>query len=143
MSPQCAHPLPDQPPSRAPTLYAPPVKSCIIGDMSTKTIIETIDDIDGSTEDVETVQFSYLGTDYEIDLAQKSRTTLDDALAEFVAHARRVGGRRRSSAPAASREGSGRLDNLAIRAWAEEQGLQVNRRGRLPKSLLEAYQAAH
>jgi hypothetical protein len=111
--------------------------------MSTKTIIETIDDIDGSTGNVETVQFSYLGTDYEIDLAQRNRTKLDDALAEFVGHARRVGGRRRSSAPGGSRDGSGRLDNLAIRTWAEEQGMEVNKRGRLPKSLLEAYEAAH
>ena len=128
----------------APTPYAAPVESCIIGDMSTKTIIETIDDIDGSTENVETVQFSYLGTDYEIDLAQNNRTKLDDALAEFVGHARRVGGRRRPSpAAAGSRDGGGRLDNLAIRTWAEEQGMEVNKRGRLPKSLLEAYEAAH
>jgi hypothetical protein len=111
--------------------------------MSTKTIITTFDDIDGSNEGVETVQFSYLGTDYEIDLAQDSRTKLDDALAVFIAHARRVGGRRRSSAPSAAKDGSSKVDNAAIRAWAADQGMEVNKRGRLPKSLLEAYQAAN
>jgi hypothetical protein len=112
--------------------------------MSTKTIITTFDDIDGSTENVETVQFSYLGTDYEIDLAQDSRSKLDDALAAFVANARRVGGRRRSSAaPSTAADGSSKPDNVAIRAWAEKQGMEVNKRGRLPKSLIEAYEAAN
>jgi hypothetical protein len=111
--------------------------------MSTKTIVTTFDDLDGSSEGVETVQFSYSGTDYEIDLAPHNRTKLDDALAIFVAHARRVGGRRRPAGSSTTREDSSTVDNAAIRAWAAEQGMDVNRRGRLPKSLLEAYRAAN
>jgi nucleoid-associated protein Lsr2 len=38
---------------------------------------------------------------------------------------------------------SGREETHAIREWARQNGHKVSERGRIPKSILEAYQAAH
>jgi len=38
---------------------------------------------------------------------------------------------------------SNREQTAAIRAWARANGHQVSDRGRIPKSVIEAYQAAH
>ncbi|UNZ22193.1 Lsr2 family protein [Streptomyces sp. 891-h] len=36
-----------------------------------------------------------------------------------------------------------KVDAKAVRAWAAEQGLEVPARGKLPDSVVEAYQVAH
>jgi Lsr2 len=41
-----------------------------------------------------------------------------------------------------SRPRSNREETHAIREWARQHGHQVNDRGRIPKSVIEAYQAA-
>jgi hypothetical protein len=38
---------------------------------------------------------------------------------------------------------SSREETAAIRGWARENGHQVSDRGRIPKSVIEAYQAAN
>ncbi len=38
---------------------------------------------------------------------------------------------------------SNREETAAIRQWAQQNGHQVSDRGRIPKSVLEAYQAAN
>ena len=45
--------------------------------MATQTSVTFVDDIDGSTEGVEHYTFSWLGRDYEIDLAPKSAEKVD------------------------------------------------------------------
>ena len=52
------------------------------------------DDYDGGSAD-ETVSFALDGAEYEIDLSSKNATGLRDALAPWVAHARKIGGRRK------------------------------------------------
>ena len=52
------------------------------------------DDYDGGTAD-ETVSFALDGAEYEIDLSSKNATGLRDALAPWVSHARKIGGRRK------------------------------------------------
>jgi hypothetical protein len=93
-----------------------------------------IDDIDG-TEASETIKFSYQGIDYEIDLNNKHTKALDESFQEWIEHARRVGGRR-NSAKSASKSG---LDTSAIRAWARENGYNVNDRGRVAADIIDAY----
>ena len=58
--------------------------------MAQKTIVQLIDDLDQSPAD-ETVSFGIDGTSYEIDLSRENAAKLRDALAEYVANARRVG----------------------------------------------------
>ncbi|HAM13781.1 MAG TPA: hypothetical protein DCO91_10820, partial [Microbacterium sp.] len=41
------------------------------------------------------------------------------------------------------RRRSGQQDYSAVRAWAKENGYSVSERGRVPASVLEAYNAAN
>jgi hypothetical protein len=106
--------------------------------------IRLVDDLDGAVAD-ETVEFGVDGKNYEIDLSTTNAKKLRDALSEFVASARRAGGRRRSgsgatSTPAAARRPSiDREQNQAIREWARKRGMKVSDRGRIPADVLEAY----
>jgi len=122
--------------------------------MAQKVVVSLIDDLDQSEAD-ETVEFGLDGATYEIDLSEANAAALRETLADFVAHARRSGGRRRPpSASTASGSGSGsrrgggraavdREQNQAIREWARKQGMTVSERGRIPSEVSEAYHRAH
>jgi hypothetical protein len=111
--------------------------------MATYTRIKLVDDLDGGPAD-ETVQFSLDGRDYEIDLSTQHAQALRENLADYSENARRAGkgdksGRRRHS----DRDGRpSRGEATAIRTWARENGYQVSDRGRIPKTVVEAYRAA-
>ena len=104
--------------------------------------IRLIDDLDGEVA-VETVEFGVDGKNYEIDLSKGNAGKLRDALAEFVAAARRANGRSRRSAGGtaapARRPSIDREQNQAIREWARKRGMKVSDRGRIPAEVLDAY----
>ena len=90
----------------------------------------------------ESISFSYKGVDYTIDLTAKEAAGFDKAIAMYVEHARKAGrGRGARSSSGSSRRQGERVST--VKKWAEEQGIDYPRRGRLPKSLVEAYDAAH
>src|SRR5512143_950605 len=62
--------------------------------MARRTMVELVDDLDGSPA-VATVRFGYDGRDYEIELSEEHAQELDELLAPYLEHARRVsdGGR--------------------------------------------------
>jgi hypothetical protein len=102
------------------------------------------DDLDGSDAD-ETVTFALDGTTYEIDLSAANAAKLRDALAPYVGHARRAGGRR-----ATPRAGGGRSSRAAgkrdlgdVREWARANGHKVSDRGRISAEVQAAYDKAH
>ena len=97
-----------------------------------------IDDIDGGDAEG-TVRFGLDGTDYEIDLNAKHTEDLHNALASYLAHARRVGGTARRGAPRGSRRAS-TVDTVAVRAWARQQGIGIKDRGRVPADVVARYQ---
>lgn len=101
--------------------------------MATKTI--RIDDIDGeTTQDVRAVTFSLDGDRYTIDLGPGSLSLLKDALRPFIKEGTKVG--TSGSYKKGTRPG--------ILAWAKEEGLvEPTHRGRMPKNVIEAYDAAH
>jgi len=99
-----------------------------------------IDDIDGG-EAEGTVRFGLDGADYEIDLSGQHRDELHTALERYIAHARKVGGARRS-ARSSGRRGSSGIDTTAVRAWAREQGIGIKERGRVPADVVAKYRAA-
>jgi hypothetical protein len=106
--------------------------------MAQKVHITLEDDLDGGDAS-ETVSFGLDGRSYEIDLNDKNAKALRDALAKYVAAARRGGGRsagskRRTQVGASARE---------IRDWARSNGHQVPDRGRIPSDVREAFEAAH
>jgi hypothetical protein len=103
--------------------------------------VRLIDDLDGEAAD-ETIEFGIDGKNYEIDLSAANAGKLREALASFVAAARRSGGRRGRSGAAtapARRPSIDREQNQAIREWARKRGMKVSDRGRIPAEVLEAY----
>ncbi|MEN1976479.1 histone-like nucleoid-structuring protein Lsr2 [Cellulomonas sp. P4] len=112
--------------------------------MAQKVQVLLVDDIDGGTAD-ETVSFALDGVSYEIDLTTEHATELRDALATWVGHARKTGGR--SGAGRGGSAGASRprraSDAGAVRAWAKENGFEVSERGRISAEIREAYDAAH
>jgi Lsr2 len=113
--------------------------------VASKTIIEMVDDLDGTADGtVATQEFALNGVTYEIDLSETNRTRLEDLMEPFVAAGRRTGGRRRT--PATGRAGTpgarSREETRAIREWAQRNGYEPSSRGRLSGEILEAYEAA-
>ncbi len=122
----------------------------IVVRMARRIVHQLVDDLDGTILEVgegETVLFSLDGVAYEIDLTDVNAAALRDALAPFVAAGRSVSSSSRSggggSAAARKRRRSGQQDFSAVREWAKANGHQVSERGRVPASVLEAYEAAH
>jgi hypothetical protein len=107
-----------------------------------QTTVTLVDDLDGSEAD-EHVEFAMDGKSYEIDLSATNSARLRDALAPFVSAARRTGGRRRSGSVATARPSTDREQNQAIREWAQQQGMKISERGRIPSNVLEAYHQRH
>jgi hypothetical protein len=108
--------------------------------MAQRVNVILVDDLDGSDAS-ETVTFGLDGVDYEIDLNEKHAGELRDALALYVGHGRRTGGRRRSGS---TRGSSSQGPNASeIRAWAKENGYDVSERGRVSAEIRSAYAAAH
>jgi len=118
--------------------------------MAQQTTVKFVDDLDGS-DAAGTVEFALDGRRYEIDLSDDNAAKLRDALSAFVAAARKAGGRgsgrsrgrAQSQSVAAEKPArSNREETAAIREWAREHGHTINDRGRIPKSVIEAYKAA-
>jgi hypothetical protein len=115
--------------------------------MAQKVLVQLVDDLDGtSSSDIATVTFGLDGVSYEIDLNAGNATNLRDHLSEFIASARRTGGRvkRGGGATAAGSTGSGRNreQTQAIREWAKKNGHDVSDRGRIPAAVIQAFEGA-
>ncbi len=115
--------------------------------MAQKIQVLLVDDLDGGTA-TETVAFGLDGSGYEIDLSAENAGKLREALAPFVGHARRSsrGAARPNSPSRPGRGGGARIDReqtQAVREWARKNGHKVSERGRIPGSILEAYNSAN
>ena len=111
--------------------------------MAQRVEVVVVDDLDGGPAD-ETVQFGLDGVTYEIDLNEENAAALRDAVAVYVGHGRRVSGRRSAGKASSGRaRRSASSETAQIRAWAKEQGLAVNERGRVPADIVAQYEAAH
>ena len=118
--------------------------------MARKVQVILSDDLDENLPADETVSFSLDGTSYEIDLAEKNAQEMRDVFSRYVSAARKVGrGGRSSSGGTGTGRGrgtGGRMDREqagAIREWARKNGHAVSDRGRIPGSVVDAYEAAH
>jgi hypothetical protein len=126
--------------------------------------VRFVDDLDGS-DAMGTVSFALDGRAYEIDLSDENAARLRESMASFISAARKSGGsaannrRRQKTAPKAmAPKATGpkmtasstarpqplvREQAAAIRAWARQNNHQVSDRGRIPKTVVDAFQAAH
>lgn len=108
--------------------------------MARKTVVTYTDDLDGTSAD-ETVTFALDQVAYEIDLSSANASALREALSLYVAAGRRIGAPSRStSGRRPARTDKEQLN--AIRRWAREHGFEVSDRGRISKTVREAYDAA-
>lgn len=113
--------------------------------MAQKTIVTLVDDLDGTSSDrIETVDFGLDGVTYQIDLNDDNAGKLRDHLAEFIGSARRTGGRVKrglaTNVPAPNGSGRSREQTQAIREWAKKNGYDVSDRGRIPASVIDAFE---
>ena len=121
------------------------------------------DDLTGDTltpEEVETVSFAVDGTTYEIDLSPANASSLRNDIAMWIEHARptkiratkttgsKASGRGTTRPAATATKTGGRITadrerSAAIRGWAHDHGHTVYPRGRIPATIVEAYNTAH
>ena len=116
--------------------------------MARRIVHQLVDDIDGSVLEVgegETVSFSLDGTAYEIDVNDANASAIREAFAPFIAAGRKVSAASRGPRAASRRRSSSSSssETAAIRAWAKDNGHEVSERGRIPASIIDAYNAAH
>jgi hypothetical protein len=112
--------------------------------MAQKTLVQLVDDLDGSTVGVGTVEFGLDGVLYAIDLDEGNASRLRDHLATFVGSARRTGGRIKRGPGTTTTESAGsgrsREQTQAIREWARKNGHDVAERGRISAEIVEAFE---
>jgi Lsr2 len=117
--------------------------------MAQKVVTLYTDDLTGEeSAEISTYTVLVNGVGVEVDLTPESHDKLLEALSPFLNAdgARRV----RGGSPAAGARGKRRSagpadgpDTAKIRAWAKENGYEVNDRGRVPASVKEAYEKAN
>ena len=79
------------------------------------------------------VEFALDGVNYVLDLSPASEAEFRKVLSPWVENATRVSRSPRKSAP--------RRDLNEVRVWARANGFEVSDRGRVPKKVLDAYDA--
>jgi nucleoid-associated protein Lsr2 len=105
-----------------------------------KEVFERItDDLDGS-EDAQTVRIGWQGEWREIDLGEKNLSALSRGFDRFWEAARPV--RTSNGSGRRTRRSTNGRDPRAIRVWAEENGIRVPARGRIPGNIEDQYNAA-
>jgi hypothetical protein len=95
-----------------------------------------VDDTDGS-DAAETVSFGIDAVQYELDLSAHNAATLRHTLAPWIRAARKTAGKQ----PPARKTGS-IIDNRAVRAWAQANGVEVSQRGRIGADVVAQFRAA-
>lgn len=110
--------------------------------MAQKVQVLLVDDLDGGEAD-ETVTFALDGKTYEIDLTTSNADKLRGLLEPYLKGGRRTGGRSAGRGKARAAASGGGQDTAQIRAWAKENGHDVNDRGRVPANIRQAYEDAH
>lgn len=108
-------------------------------------ITQLVSDLSGeklSEGNGETVEFTLDGSTYELDLSKKEADKFRGLFQDYIAVARKTSGGRakRGSSGSTRRDAS---QTKAIKEWADKQGMEYPQRGRLPQTLLDAYEAAH
>lgn len=110
--------------------------------MAQKVITIYTDDLTGEeTEEAQTHTIAIDGIAYEIDLGPDSYDKLMEAVGPFLTNGRKAS-RAGKAAKSRSAGSSASGDTAKIRAWAKENGYEVNERGRVPADIREAYEKA-
>lgn len=100
--------------------------------MSRRTREELIDDLDGTSQADETIEFGMDGICYEIDLSGTHAAAMREQMAVYVRAGRRSTRRRRRRDA---------VDPAQVRRWARERGITIGRRGRVPAKVIAQFHA--
>jgi nucleoid-associated protein Lsr2 len=110
--------------------------------MAQRVEVQLTDDLDGVVIPAgkgQTVAFGLDGKSYEIDLSNKNAASFRKVLAPYVDAGRLL---RNTRGARVTRTHIG-ADNHTIKQWARSNGYEVNDRGRIPKEIREAFEAAN
>lgn len=109
--------------------------------MARREIIVLQDDLNPEVEkDVRTYRFGFEGISYEIDLGPENGSDLSEALAPFLAVARKEGRTKVASVRQPMSGAEKRRQNEEARTWLRGPGkYPVSERGRIPGHYLEAF----
>lgn len=114
--------------------------------MARKIIHQLVDDLDGTVlepGDGQSVQFALDGRGYEIDLTDENATKLRELLAPYIGAGRRTIGSVASAKPSRGRALGNIRDLQKVREWARANGHTVSDRGRIPQTILDAFDEAN
>ncbi|MGD7003512.1 histone-like nucleoid-structuring protein Lsr2 [Corynebacterium halotolerans] len=110
--------------------------------MARREVTQYFDDLDSTPlgeEDLHIVRFGFEGTDYILDLSEQNAQKFQQLMEPYVKAARKM-----STPKAPRRESvSTRGNSRAIRQWAQEQGMKIANRGKIPHEIIDAYHKAH
>jgi len=109
--------------------------------MAQRVVVRLTDDLSGAeirSGKGETVTFGLDGTSYEIDLTAKNASVLRKAVRPYIEAGRPIKGSRRR--PVRTKVAA---DTRTVKEWARANGYQVRDRGRLPRAVLAAFDAAN
>ncbi|WP_405814553.1 Lsr2 family protein [Streptomyces sp. NBC_01390] len=106
--------------------------------MAIRSIVES--DLSGKP-DAATQTFGLGDTWYEIDLTPEEQKKLEEALKPYLKVSRKAGKTtpvKKRVVPETTTE-----ERDKIREWAKKEGLEFAERGRIPKTVMKAYDEAH
>jgi hypothetical protein len=110
--------------------------------------VTTVDDLDGSVADM-TLRFGYGGAIWEIDFCADNYAEFEQMMAPYIKVARQYrkpkSEARKPKRPEPPR-GPATIDKeqaKVMRAWAAENGIPFNPRGRVSQAIVDAWQKAH
>ncbi len=110
--------------------------------MAQRVEVQLTDDLDGTdirSGKGETLTFALDGQTFEIDLTNKNAGALRKTLSPYVSAGRRV----RTSRGARVKQVQVGPDAKTVKEWARANGYEVADRGRVPKEIREAFDAAN
>lgn len=112
--------------------------------MARQLIEQLTDDLDGTRAD-RSVRFSWDNASYEIDLSKKNAAAFAKAVQPYLEAARKVrpttGSTRRVRTRTTGGNQQAGADLASVREWAKQNGHAVADRGRIPATVLAAYEA--
>lgn len=88
--------------------------------------------------------FSLDDRNYEIDLCEKHSQKFDESLKRFAEKARKAHTASTTRVPKTKRRTAAHRQHSAdVRSWAQQTGIQVNDRGRIPAHVIAKYESNH
>lgn len=96
-----------------------------------------VDDLDGTMDDVQTIEVAVGDDRVEIELSEANRRKLGEVFAPYLEQGRRVKPKRVTRN--VSTNATNKEQNQAIREWARKHGHKISDRGRIPENILTEY----